>query len=166
MQTARLIAAALFVCLTACAPWTPEPSDFPVKVDVGADLTEPQRQALYDGIDKLEERVGANVFAPVESNGRKIQRGRIAVRSGPLGEENGFFDPTHWSCRITLGSDDAMYPEVAVHELLHCLGLDHDADPDSVMYESTDTNSRIMLSHVNHVRSLMDLPELPALERP
>jgi hypothetical protein len=157
----RLIAVLVTFLATACASWSPEPSDFPVKVDVGSGLSDAQRQALLGGIDMLEARVGADVFTPVESNGRAIQRGRIAVRSGSLEAENGWYDRNHWACRITLGRDDTMYPGVAVHELLHCLGLDHEADEDSIMAEYNDAQSKLLLSHVNHVRALMGLPALP-----
>ena len=75
----RRLVLALALLITACAPWTP--SDFPARVDIGADLTEVQRDALLDGIALLETEVHANVFAPVETNGRRIQRGRISVRS-------------------------------------------------------------------------------------
>ena len=145
------------IVVSACAPWAP--SDFPVRVDVGADLNEQQRVALLDGIALLEERVGANVFAPVETNGRRIQRGRISVRNGvEQHDEAGHFDPTHWSCRITLRRD--IYPEIALHELLHCLGLDHDHADDSVMGEYVGSN--LTREHVDFVRGLMGLgPSVP-----
>jgi hypothetical protein len=66
------------IATTACSPWTPH--DFPVRVDVGSDLNDGQRVALLDGIALLEERVSADVFMPVETNGRRIQRDRISVR--------------------------------------------------------------------------------------
>ena len=87
--------------VSACSPWAP--SDFPVRVEVGADLDDNHRAALLDGIALLEERVGADVFTLVESNGRRIQRDRSAVRDGvKKSGYNGWYERNHWSCRITL----------------------------------------------------------------
>jgi hypothetical protein len=158
-----LPAALVFALVGACAPWSPE--EFPVKVDVGADLSDVQRQALLDGIDMLEERVGADVFEPVESTGRRIQRGRIGVRSGVSQHGyDGWYDRNHWSCKVELGRQ-SMYAQLALHELLHCLGLRHDVDvDDSVMNEYAGRT--LMAGHVDSVRALMGLGTVVSEDTP
>lgn len=143
----------ILATLAACAPWTPE--ELPVTVDVGSSLSDDQRLALLDGMAMLEGPMGRRVFSPVETNGRHIQRGRIAVRSSgkPMAGRpgDGLSEVNHWSCEVRLATD--VTPRLALHELMHCLGWhDHDSDPRSVMAELAGPD--VQPAHVAFVRGM------------
>lgn len=145
MQATLLMAA---LQTTACSTWTPE--SFPVTVDMDSSLSEDAKENVVSATALLNDAVGAEVLKPVESNGRRIQRGRIHVYAGkaPHGAE-GAAARNHWSCRVAL---DSSAEPIVVHELLHCFGLEHDPRKGSVMAEFVGRT--LMPDHVHYLRDL------------
>jgi hypothetical protein len=152
-RTLRSLAALLALAVSACSPWVPD--SFPVKVDLGDELTPEQRTAAIEACDTWNEAVGASVLRPVESNGRKIQRGRIAIRADrPRFGEIATSTANAWHCSIAvrgLGYD----PNTMVHELGHCLGLEHDRLPHSIMMEYSLPGQQLLPEHIAYVRDLV-----------
>jgi hypothetical protein len=158
MRTLLLLALLL---TTGCELWVPD--EFPVKVDLPADVTEAQVESVVLAIERIELAAGFDVFELVSGNGRTIQRGRIAIRSTGMTAQAAkdrhyhvsVANTNHWSCRASLATD--AIPELATHELMHCLGIEHDDIPGSVMSSET-LGWTIRDGHVRHMRELAGLP--------
>jgi hypothetical protein len=148
----------LALLLTGCSFWVPD--DYPVALDVGG-LNEHQALALKDAVDAIEDAAHFDVFEPLETNGKAIQRGRVAVRSNGKSiaqlqakkHDLGNAHINHWSCKIELPTDAPH--ELVTHELMHCLGLAHDDVPGSIMGEIAGWDIR--REHVEHIRALAGL---------
>jgi hypothetical protein len=149
----RSAIAASTLFLASCSPWVPD--SFPVKVDLGDDLSPEQRSAALAACETWNEAVGAPVLRPIESNGRLIQRGRIAIRDEPpRSGEIATSTANAWHCSIAvrgLGYD----PNTMVHELGHCLGLEHDKMPNSIMNAYSHPGQRLLAEHIAYVRELV-----------
>jgi hypothetical protein len=156
-RTLRSIMAVLWLGVAACSPWVPD--SFPVKVDLSDELTPEQRNAAIEACDTWNTRVGASVLRPVESNGRRLQRGRIAVRADrPRPGEIATSTANAWHCTIAvrgLGYD----PNTMIHELGHCLGLEHDRMPHSIMNEYSQPGQALLPEHIEYVRDLVSASE-------
>lgn len=59
--------------------------------------------------------------------------------------------------------DKCEEPQVAVHEILHALGFDHNTNQNSILYPITDCNQRIDQSILDYINQLYSIPSLPDL---
>ena len=59
--------------------------------------------------------------------------------------------------------DKCDQPKVAVHEILHALGFDHNKNPKSIMYPVTDCSQTIDQEIINDISRLYAAPSLPDL---
>lgn len=51
-------------------------------------------------------------------------------------------------------------PKVAVHEMLHALGFDHNSNPNSIMYPITDCKQELDPEIINEIRELYSFPSV------
>ena len=164
-ETVRFVSVTLSLFVAACSPWVPD--SFPVTVDLDDRLTVEQKSAAIEACETWNQAVGRRVLRPVESNGRDIQRGRIAIReTSPRAGEIATSTANAWHCEIAvkgLGYD----PLTMTHELGHCFGLEHDALTHSVMRKYSQPDQRLLPQHVDYVRELVTIAERrPTFEDP
>jgi hypothetical protein len=161
-ETVRFHLLALTLSLSACSPWVPD--DFPVAVDLDDQLTIEQKTAAIEACDAWNSAVGEYVLRPVETNDRSIQRGRIAIRAKrPRFGEIATSTANAWHCEIAvrgLGYD----PTTMTHELGHCLGLEHDELPHSVMGKYSQPGQELLPEHIDYVRELVEASERPRFD--
>jgi len=160
MAYVKQVLLAVLLVLSGCLDlWVPDLSDGPVKVNVGDDLSEQQREALLEACQRINDTAGFRVLRPVVDNGRRIQRGRIHVDQASIPAIALARAQTDaWSCHIRSGKLDQS-ADTYTHELMHCLGFAHEEDPESIMFptERKDLQQHIMPSHVAYLRDMANV---------
>jgi hypothetical protein len=136
------------------------PSTAPLEVVVTGAATDEQIEALLAGAERWHERLGAQVIHLVITPRAEPRCGRVTVAFVPMrGLANGSTLRGRCSASITLQSDlsPVYLPVVAAHELGHALGLDHDAERDSLMYPSAPRDGgRITNADAAYVETLLE----------
>jgi len=88
----------------------------------------------------------------------------IAGEGGPSKIINASKYNVIFSSRVSLyKGDNCENPNVALHEIFHALGFDHNANPQSIMYNVSNCNQKIDQSLVEEINSLYAVDSLPDL---
>lgn len=156
----KFVALVLAVLVVGCAEW--EPDQFPVAVNLDSTLSADQKDAVETAAERINDAAGFEVLRTEEDNGRQIQRNRIQVNDhSPDNGAVGVAIQRHRSCRVRLGEVTMAPVDTATHEMLHCLGLEHErSDPESIMFpdgSDTDFSQQIRPRHVDFLRELAGL---------
>lgn len=165
---AALFGAFLAVGLPSCVdpqqslparPWVPD--SWPWAVRVSADMPDPQFSAIVAGVAQLNRAAGQDVFRVVggEAQPDDVQVTYRADEGIELGVTQLHFygPPTVW-LRDTANS------WAVAHELLHCLGMPHSADPDDIMFPYLDPSEKISAVDVAWVHARLAGDEMPYVD--
>jgi len=88
----------------------------------------------------------------------------IAGEGGPSKIINASKYNVIFSSRVSLyKGDNCENPNVALHEIFHALGFDHNTNPLSIMYNVSNCNQKIDQSLINEINSLYSVDSLPDL---
>lgn len=88
----------------------------------------------------------------------------IAGEGGPSKIINASKYNVIFSSRVSLyRGDNCENPNVAIHEIFHALGFDHNANPQSIMYNVSNCNQKIDQSLVKEIEVLYSVESLPDL---
>lgn len=161
MKRLMLIVAVLLV---GCGEWQPE--GFPVAVNLDGSLSAEQREAVTVAAERINYVAGFDVFDIQADNGRAIQRGRISVDDKHPGKDTiAVATIRKFSCRIHMGETTKLPVDTATHELLHCLGFDHDDNDLESIMSTTCTQADLQLEfRQHHVDRLREMAGLEPLE--
>lgn len=94
----------------------------------------------------------------------KVERHFVAGEGGPTEIINATQFSVIKQGKISLYRDEkCSKPHIAVHELLHALGFDHNADPHSILYPTLDCSQEIDQYLVDRLNELYAIPSKPDL---
>jgi hypothetical protein len=133
-----------------------------------------KKNDFRDAITILEQRT---ILSFLETNDAKAQITITCSNLAPKPDQEGHFiagegGPALFlntsKYAIIISGEIALYrpetceiPQIALHELLHALGFDHNSNPESIMFPITDCKQTLDPGIVNEINRLYAQPSLP-----
>ncbi len=127
--------------------------------DVYAKLSEQQR-SLQDEANRLDDlakklnRQTANYNSQVNSLNQTVNQFNSALAQRP---EEGIYNPKRNAIDIYFGNNHDELVHTIAHELGHTMGLDHNSNPDSIMYPYTTKTLTPTTDDANEVKNICQL---------
>lgn len=140
----------IMLLITAC--W--RPSSFPINVGLSRTLNDEQASASIDALTELNDLAERRLFKfRFVERDDVVQDGiTITPKKPRLRSRIAQFRLTGRECVIGLGSVDDR--RVIEHEVLHCMGFDHEDDPESIMHHVV--GAKLNGDHTMRLKNLHD----------